>query len=191
MFDCGLKFSTLEALYLHIELDHREDNSVSPFAVQEVADAPALRQHAETNEVAPALPARPTAPSASFSNAYIASYLTRLAVATTIKWNEIGHKRQIRILHPPRRTIRGKSRWRRRRPSLRPLPRERLRRAHSCFRPQRSPRHPRRTASQLRRRLILILGIIISGQQTYQCLSFRFVSHSLSCYGPQQLFLIF
>lgn len=31
LFDCGLTFTSLETLHLHIELDHREDNDVSPF----------------------------------------------------------------------------------------------------------------------------------------------------------------
>lgn len=62
MFDCGLKFSTLETLYLHIELDHREDNSVSPFAVQAVADSPAVQLYDYANDYAPPLPARPPSP---------------------------------------------------------------------------------------------------------------------------------
>jgi hypothetical protein len=31
LFDCGLTFSDLETLHFHIELDHREDNDISPF----------------------------------------------------------------------------------------------------------------------------------------------------------------
>jgi hypothetical protein len=31
LFDCGLTFSNLETLHLHVELDHREDNDTSPF----------------------------------------------------------------------------------------------------------------------------------------------------------------
>jgi hypothetical protein len=37
LFDCGLTFSSLDTLYLHVELNHREDNSLSPFAVHEAA----------------------------------------------------------------------------------------------------------------------------------------------------------
>jgi hypothetical protein len=34
-FDCGTTFSSLEALALHIELDHREGNDISPFVIRE------------------------------------------------------------------------------------------------------------------------------------------------------------
>jgi hypothetical protein len=72
LFDCGLKFDDLETLYLHIELDHREDNSVSPFAVDGIAvdgitvdgiatSAPVASKHSRyADELAPPLPARPT-----------------------------------------------------------------------------------------------------------------------------------
>ncbi|KIW09266.1 hypothetical protein, variant [Verruconis gallopava] len=45
MFDCGLHFSSLESLYLHIELHHREDNTISGFAVQEGAASPPAQSH--------------------------------------------------------------------------------------------------------------------------------------------------
>jgi hypothetical protein len=34
-FDCGRTFDSLEALALHIDVDHREDNDISPFVVRE------------------------------------------------------------------------------------------------------------------------------------------------------------
>lgn len=58
LFDCGLKFDDLETLYLHIELDHREDNSVSPFAADEVAAAvpPASKHSRYADKLDPPLP---------------------------------------------------------------------------------------------------------------------------------------
>jgi hypothetical protein len=34
-FDCGRSFDSLEALALHIDVGHREDNEISPFVIRE------------------------------------------------------------------------------------------------------------------------------------------------------------
>ncbi|TLD23493.1 Serine/threonine-protein kinase [Venturia nashicola] len=56
LFDCGLSFSSLETLHLHIELDHREDNDVSPFLARPTT-SPVASSSRDTN--VPPLPTRP------------------------------------------------------------------------------------------------------------------------------------
>jgi hypothetical protein len=56
LFDCGLKFSSLESLHLHIEVDHREDNEVSPFLVRD--ESPPVASSSQHEQVPP-LPKRP------------------------------------------------------------------------------------------------------------------------------------
>lgn len=56
LFDCGLAFSNLETLHLHIELDHREDNDVSPFLAR--PDSPPVASSSWGQQM-PQLPTRP------------------------------------------------------------------------------------------------------------------------------------
>lgn len=56
LFDCGLTFSSLETLHLHIELDHREDNDVSPFLARPTT--PPVPTSSRDSYVPP-LPTRP------------------------------------------------------------------------------------------------------------------------------------
>lgn len=56
LFDCGLTFSSLETLHLHIELDHREDNDVSPFLARPAT--PPVASSSRDRHVPP-LPTRP------------------------------------------------------------------------------------------------------------------------------------
>ncbi|RDI79804.1 Serine/threonine-protein kinase [Venturia inaequalis] len=56
LFDCGLTFSSLEALHLHIEVDHREDNDVSPFLARPAT--PPVASSSRDIHV-PTLPTRP------------------------------------------------------------------------------------------------------------------------------------
>lgn len=55
LFDCGLTFSSLETLHLHVELEHREDNGISPFLARpDSPPAPSSSRHRGT----PPLPTR-------------------------------------------------------------------------------------------------------------------------------------
>jgi len=56
LFDCGLTFSSLETLHLHIEVDHREDNDISPFLIRD--ESPPVASSSRY-EQAPPLPTRP------------------------------------------------------------------------------------------------------------------------------------
>lgn len=52
-FQCGVSLSSLEALALHIELDHRENNDISPFVIRQQS-LPATASRSP-----PAAPSRP------------------------------------------------------------------------------------------------------------------------------------
>jgi hypothetical protein len=56
LFDCGLTFSSLETLHLHIELDHREENDISPFLAR--PESPPVASSSRYQR-APPLPTRP------------------------------------------------------------------------------------------------------------------------------------
>ncbi|QDS70419.1 hypothetical protein FKW77_009568 [Venturia effusa] len=60
LFDCGLTFSSLETLHLHIELDHREDNEISPFLA--IPATPPVASSSSKYEDVPPLPTRSPPP---------------------------------------------------------------------------------------------------------------------------------
>lgn len=70
-FDCGVSCDSLETLALHIELDHREDNDISPFVVRDEGVDSSL-----PSDIPPPLPARPPPPLPSRSKVEELSLVT-------------------------------------------------------------------------------------------------------------------